>query len=60
MIRNLFSVLVMTITITSLTMAQQETANHSFEPAWKQIDSLMDKGLPQSAAKIAQGILATA
>ncbi|WP_353181864.1 alpha-2-macroglobulin family protein, partial [Parapedobacter lycopersici] len=60
MIRNLFALLVMTIAITSLTMAQQESANHSFEPAWKQIDSLMDKGLPQSAAKVAQGILATA
>ncbi len=41
-------------------MAQQNHPNDSFHHQWQQIDSLMDKGLPQSAAKIALQVLANA
>lgn len=61
MIRNTFSILlVFSITIITVSMAQKKTSPVPFEKEWRQIDSLMDKGRPQSAAAIATKILATA
>lgn len=51
MIRSVFSVFLLVLSITT-TMAQQDK--------WAQIDSLVQKGLPESAAKIAREVLATA
>ncbi|WP_353196429.1 alpha-2-macroglobulin family protein [Parapedobacter defluvii] len=58
MIRNIFSfVLVFTVTTT---MAQKLPTLSPFEKEWQQINSLIEKGRPQSAAEIAQKILTTA
>src|SRR5690606_25412200 len=59
MIRNIISTLVMTISMATLTTAQIQKTD-SLSGAWQQIHSLIDKGLPQSAAKIARQVLATA
>ncbi|WP_188748763.1 alpha-2-macroglobulin family protein [Parapedobacter defluvii] len=58
MIRSIFSfVLVFSITTA---MAQKQTLPASFEKEWQLIDSLIEKGRPQSAAEIAQKIVTTA
>ena len=58
MIRSIFSfVLVFTVTTT---MAQKLPPLSSFEKEWQQINSLVEKGRPQSAAEIAKKILASA
>lgn len=56
--RSIFSLLlVFSITIT---MAQQRQNDNPFQQEWQQVDSLMDRGLPQSATKIANKILVEA
>jgi len=58
MIRSIFS-LVLVFTVTT-TMAQKLPKLSPFEKEWQQINSLIEKGRPQSAAEIAQKILTTA
>ena len=60
MIRNFFSILVVFTMMTITSMAQQQPDNDSYKREWQQIDSLVNKGLPQSAAKIARQLLAVA
>ncbi|PPL01442.1 alpha-2-macroglobulin family protein [Parapedobacter indicus] len=58
MIRSILSfVLVITV---ATTMAQKSLTLSPFEKEWEQINSLIEKGRPQSAAEIAQKILAAA
>lgn len=58
MIRTIiFFLLVLPITTT---MAQKKHPADSFLHQWQQIDSLVKKGLPQSAAKIARSVLNSA
>lgn len=58
MIRSIFSfVLVFTVTAT---MAQKLPSLSPFEKEWQQINSLIEKGRPQSAALLARKILITA
>src|SRR3546814_11038794 len=55
---DLFS-LILALSITT-TMAQKKHKDDRFKQEWQLIDSLTNKGLPQSAAKIAQQVLADA
>ncbi len=59
MIRSFSSILVIFTLMTATAMAQQPE-DTSYQREWEQIDSLVNKGLPQSAAKIARQLLATA
>ena len=58
MIRIIFSLL-LALSVTT-TMAQKKHPQDNFLNQWQQIDSLITRGLPQSAAKIAENILTTA
>ena len=58
MIRIIFSLL-LALSVTT-TMAQKKHPQDNFLSQWQQIDSLITKGLPQSAAKIAENVLTTA
>lgn len=56
MIRNTLSLLL----FFSITMTTAQQPTDPFKKEWQQIDSLMERGLPQSAAELARQVLAKA
>src|SRR5690606_32645739 len=54
------TLLFLALFFTTIAAAQKRFSSSPFEEEWKQIDSLMEKGLPKSAAEIGQRILTTA
>lgn len=60
MIRNFFSILVIFTSMATTVMALQRHKEDPYKREWEQIDSLVDRGLPKSAAKICRQILASA
>jgi len=57
--RNTFLTLILALFVATATSAQFQKTD-DFGKAWQRIDSLMDSGLPKSAAKVAREILAAA
>src|SRR5690554_5349402 len=59
MIRNIITLLVI-FTATAMTSHSQQQDHDPYAQQWKNIDSLVGKGLPQSATAVAREILASA